>query len=131
MLWVILAKIVSATVKTCRSSFRRPVDQAQLLAHGGGRGPDLLDRPLQIVLADAEMPGPVMYFVGLSHRNMASIARALVEKIVTHCLKILKNAKGLALGGRRGLGPARPRVAAGRMVRLAAVSDARTAQAAG
>jgi hypothetical protein len=65
-------------------SSMRLSQQAQFLAHRGGRISDLADRALQFVLCHAEMPGPVLHLVGLAHGDMAAIALALVKKIVTH-----------------------------------------------
>jgi hypothetical protein len=77
--------------------------KAQLLAHRRGRISHFLDSALQLVLADAEMPCPVLDFMPLAHRNMAAVAPALVEKIVAHLCAFKGNEKGPALGGRRGL----------------------------
>ena len=82
-------------------SFMLLAQQAQLLAHRSNGISDLVDRALQLFPGHAEMPGPVLHFVRLSHGNMASVALALVEKIVIH-LAVLDE-KDLAWGMRRGL----------------------------
>jgi hypothetical protein len=76
--------------------------QPQFLAHRGGGISDLIDRALKFLSGDAEMPDPVLHFVRLAHRNMASVALALVEKIVTH-VGSLTYEKDPARGIRRGL----------------------------
>jgi hypothetical protein len=58
--------------------------KAELLAHRGGRISDFLDGALQLILADAKMPRPVLDFMPLTHGNMTTVASALVEKIVAH-----------------------------------------------
>jgi hypothetical protein len=65
-------------------SFMLLAQQPEFLAYRGGGISDLVDGALQLVLGDAEMPGPVLHFVRLAHGNMASVALTLVEKIVVH-----------------------------------------------
>src|SRR4051794_23161798 len=81
----------------------RLADQPQFLAHGGGRGTDFLDRPPQFLRADAEMPGPVMNFMRLSHGDMASIAGAGVEKIIAHLFQKSSKREKASPVSRRGL----------------------------
>jgi hypothetical protein len=88
---VIPGKIADAAMDL-PPSFMRLAHQAEFLAYRSRRISDFLDRTLQLILADAEMPRPVMYLVRLPHRDMAAVALALVEEIVTH-LSNLKNAK--------------------------------------
>ena len=78
MLWIILTNC-----ETCRS-FMRLTQQTQFLANCGGGISNLVDRALQLVPGDAEVPGPVLHFVRLAHGNMAAVALALIEKIVAH-----------------------------------------------
>src|SRR4051794_31173364 len=59
-------------------------EQAQFLAHRSNGISDLVDRALQFVPGDAEMPGPVLQFMRLPYGNMAAVALALVEQIVIH-----------------------------------------------
>src|SRR5258708_17549610 len=77
-------------------------EQAEFLAHRSGGISDLVDRALQFVFCYAEMPGPVLHFVRLAHGDMAPVALALVEKIVTH-VAVLDHEKDPAWGVRRGL----------------------------
>src|SRR5690349_8455559 len=56
---IVLPLIRARIVKATAPSFMR-LAEAKLLAHGGGGCPDLFDGALELVLADTEMPGPVM-----------------------------------------------------------------------
>jgi hypothetical protein len=101
---IILQNIAGATpefFRTACRSFMRLAQQAQLFAHRGGGISDLVDRAPQLFLGDTEMPGPVLHFMPLAHGDMASVALALVEEIVTHVAVL--DQKDPAWGMRRGL----------------------------
>jgi hypothetical protein len=85
-----------------RGSFMRRAQQAQFLANRGGGVSDLVDGALQFIFRDAEMLGPVMDFMRLAHGNVAAVALAFIEQIVTHAAA-LTDEKDPALGKRRGL----------------------------
>ena len=70
--------------RTACQSFMLLAQQAQFLAHRRGGISNLVDRALQFVFGDAEMPGPVLHLVPLAHGDMASVALALVKEIVAH-----------------------------------------------
>jgi hypothetical protein len=109
---IIVQNIGNATLEFFQASgpsSMRLSQQAQFLAHRGGRISDLADRALQFVFCHAEMPGPVLHLVELAHADMAAVALALVKKIVTHVsvldekdVSVLDD-KDPAWGIRRGL----------------------------
>jgi hypothetical protein len=58
--------------------------QAQFLAHGGSGISDLVDRAPQVVLCDAKVLCPIANLIRPVDGDMAAVALALVEQIVTH-----------------------------------------------